>query len=113
MNLRRTCKLPYNQMGEISLNYIVSRCEYDMEPGSYVYFTVDGRVAQCSAKDAEGVVNPFIQDIRAGEEVIVFLFPELTKDEALADSEALYLNRILDDHDNEYYFVRNFEVLKG
>lgn len=100
-------------MGEITLNYIVSRCAYDMDPGSFVSFSEDGYIVQCSPLDAEGVVNPFIEDIRASEEVIVFLLPELTKEEANIHNEVLSLNRTLDIDDNEYYFARNFEIFKG
>jgi len=83
-----------------------------MEPGSFVCFNSDGQVVQCSAKDAEGVVNPFIEDINAYEEVIVFLLPDLNEDEAAADSAARFLNLTRDEDDYGHFYVRNYEVFR-
>ncbi len=138
MRLDYTCNLPMGTRDALHVPYVVARWDTPndikerlagLKPGSYVKFinTEYTKFVVCEKADAQGVVNPFIDEISCYDNVVVLLIPGITtpvrhnfdiKPELLqAEKEILELElrgaKNQDPGCAECYEIRNNEVVRN
>jgi len=84
--LDQDCELPVGTRDACHVPFVVARKAYgnpkdwELKPGEFVKFTNDKytEFVTCTKEEAQGILNPFLDEISTFENVIVFMMPGIT-----------------------------------